>query len=301
MPDPRFREAARRILKRTDRPDIPLIAKIEQHEAIDRIFTILQASDGLMVARGDMGIERPLEEVPLLQKDIIRSCNRSGKYVITATQMLESMIVCPRPTRAEVTDVANAILDGTDAVMLSAETAMGRAPARVISTMARIAETAETRIDPGEWLRMLYSADRPQVPSQLAPKGLYPDLDAALARAACHLILDGRLDAIVCLSFYGTTARRIARYRPRCPVYVLSPYDIQCRRLSLTWGVRSFHFPQALKKTNNRVRTPGKLIKPALDFLEKKALLKKGNRIAFLSGTPLDTPGGTNYLRVIEV
>ena len=294
-------EAARRILKKTNRPDVPLIAKIEHHEAIDNIFTILQAADGLMVARGDMGIERPLEEVPLLQKDIILSCNRAGKFVITATQMLESMITCSRPTRAEVTDVANAILDGTDAVMLSAETAMGRAPARVISTMTRIAETAETRIDPGQWLRKLFSADSTQAPGPLAPKGIYPDLDAALARAACHLVLDGRLDAIVCLSFFGTTARRIARYRPRCPVYVLSPHENQCRRLSLTWGVRSFVFSQAKPKPNGKTPLPDKLIAPAVEFLRERGELKKNQRVVFLSGTPLETPGGTNYLRVVEV
>ncbi|MBN1865766.1 pyruvate kinase [Candidatus Sumerlaeota bacterium] len=280
---------ARRILGGYGAEDIPLVAKIEQHEAVDRIDAIVGASDAIMVARGDMGIERPLEQVPLLQKDIIAVCNRSGKAVITATQMLESMIENTRPTRAEVSDVANAILDGTDAVMLSAETATGRNPVRTVRTMTQIALAAETRIDQRRILEIEYPLTR------------RADLDDALAHAACELAYDTPLDALVCLSFYGTTARRVARYRPECPIYVLSPYEAQCRRLALTWGVEVFPFAKARPSRSGKTRDPEHLIAPMIEALRSFGRLRPGQRVAFLAGIPLDRPGGTNWLRVVEV
>jgi pyruvate kinase len=285
---------ARRVLKRAGKAGIPLIAKIEQHEALDRIDEIVAVSDGIMVARGDMGIERPLEEVPLLQKDIIARSNRAGKFVITATQMLESMTESSRPTRAEVTDVANAILDGTDAIMLSAETAMGRDPALVVRTMTRIATVAEQGIDHLERLRRYH-------PDRRVAEGVKPDLDDALAHAACRLAVDARLDALLCLSFHGSTARRIARYRPRCPTYVLSPHEEQCRRLALTWGVEVFAFPEARPTRSGRVPSPDRLIEPMVRTLRRAGRLRAGHRIAALAGLPLDAPGGTNWLRVVEI
>ena len=295
-------QAARRVLARAKRPDVPLIAKIEQHEAIDRIDEILRVSEGVMVARGDMGIELPLETVPLLQKDIIARSNHTGRFVITATHMLESMVENARPTRAEVTDVANAILDGTDAVMLSAETAVGRHPACVVRTMTRIADAAETRIDPREWLRRLAPLEGPPAPSQVRRRAAPgPDLDDAVARAACQLAVDARLDAIVCLSFHGTTARRVARYRPACPLYVLTPHEEQCRRLALTWGVEAWPFPEARRAAARRTQSPGALIGPMLDALRSRGGLKRGQRVAMLAGSPLGAPGATNYLRMIEV
>ena len=286
--------AARRILRRSGRSDLPLVAKIEQREALERFDAILAASDGIMVARGDMGIEEPLEKVPLLQKDIIARCNETGRFVITATQMLESMTENALPTRAEVSDVANAILDGTDAVMLSAETATGRNAVAAVETMARIALEAETRIDHASYLRLYRPGD----------DGV--DLDDALAHAACQLALDASLDALVCFSFHGTTARRIARYRPRCPVYVLSPDEEQCRRLAATWGVEVIVFPAARPKrgaspAQSAAQSVDRLIAPAIAALRRRKRLAPGRRIALLAGVPLGVPGNTNWLRVVEV
>ncbi|MFW6286831.1 MAG: pyruvate kinase [Candidatus Sumerlaeota bacterium] len=281
---------ARAILAKHGGEDIPLIAKIEQHEAVDAIEEILEEAEGVMVARGDMGIEQPLERVPLLQKDIISKANHAGRFVITATQMLESMIVHSRPTRAEVTDVANAILDGTDAVMLSAETAMGHDPALAVNTMDRIARTAEERIYPEDWVRrmgvMRNGAD-------------LPELDDALARTSCRLAIDAHLDAIVCLSFFGTTGWRVARYRPDCPILAISPHENVCRRLCIAWGVEAFFLEEISEKTDHV--SADDLVEPVLGFFRERQLLKKGDRIAFLAGVPLHVPGGTNYLRVIEV
>lgn len=284
--------AARKILQKTNRPNIELIAKIEQHEAIDSLDEILAESDGVMVARGDMGIERPLEDVPLLQKDIIRASNRAGKVVITATQMLESMIQNSRPTRAEVSDVANAILDGTDAVMLSAETAMGQDPADAVRTMTRIALKAETRVDSRSLIRWLEDCDEEMDE---------PDLNDSLARAACTLAHDAKLDAVVCLSFYGTTAHRVSRYRPQCNIYALGPYEAECRQLALVWGVEAFEFANAHPKGKGKQKTLSKLLGETVAMLKKNGALKPGDRIAFLAGVPLDTPGATNYLRVVTV
>ena len=286
--------AARRVLKRAGAPGIPIVAKIEQHEALDNIAGILRETDGVMVARGDMGIEKPLEQVPLLQKDLIRRCNETGRFVITATQMLESMTEHARPTRAEVSDVANAILDGTDAVMLSGETAAGKYPAAAVETMARVALAAEQRIDANERLLRL-------APSPGMAAGGVPSLDDALAHAACRLAITAQLDALVCLSFYGSTARRIARYRPRCPIYVLSPYEEHSRRLAITWGVEVFAFPEAKPGHGGKTPSPGELITPAIAVLRRAKRLKSAHRIAILAGIPLDSPGGTNWLRVVEI
>ena len=286
--------AARRVLKRAGAPGIPIVAKIEQHEALDNIAGILRETDGVMVARGDMGIEKPLEQVPLLQKDLIRRCNETGRFVITATQMLESMTEHARPTRAEVSDVANAILDGTDAVMLSGETAAGKYPVAAVETMARVALAAEQRIDANERLLRLPPSPR------MAPGGV-PSLDDALAHAACRLAITAQLDALVCLSFYGSTARRIARYRPRCPIYVLSPYEEHSRRLAITWGVEVFAFPEAKPDRGGKTPSPGELIAPAITLLRRAKRLKSAHRIAILAGIPLDSPGGTNWLRVVEI
>jgi len=281
--------AARRILGRAGRSDMPLVAKIETRQAVERISEIVEASHAVMVARGDMGIERPFDQVPLLQKDIIACCNRAGKPVITATQMVESMITSSRPTRAEVSDVANAILDGTDAVMLSAETAVGCNPGRVVRTMAQIASTAETRIDHQQALRIQ------------RPGGVELALNDSLARAACQLALDARLDALVCFSSSGQTAQRIARYRPTCPVYVLTPNEQQCRRLALTWGLDVFQIPRPKLTQSRKIVPVAQLVEPAVRTLLGQNRLKKGHRIAMLAGRLLGKPGGTNRLEVVEI
>jgi pyruvate kinase len=286
-------ETARAILKEAGNGGIPIVAKIEQREAIKNIEAILKVADGIMVARGDMGIELPLEKVPLLQKDIIRRSNETGRFVITATQMLESMIEHTRPTRAEVSDVANAILDGSDAVMLSAETAMGINPVNVVETMTRIAIEAETRIDGEERIerfsRMMRESAEP------------PELDDALALSACQMAQLARVDALVCLSLYGYTARRISRYRPKCPIYVLSPYEEQCRRLAITWGVEVFALPEAMPAGATVAVSPSQLIEPVIATLKKHGRLRGKQRVAILTGVPLDASGRTNWMRVVEV
>jgi pyruvate kinase len=282
---------ARKIIDAAGGGDIPLIAKIEQHEAIDHIDDILAESDGVMVARGDMGIERPLEEVPILQKEIIRRCNLAGKPVITATQMLESMTENALPTRAEVSDVANAILDGTDAVMLSAETAMGRAPVQVVRTMARIAETSEVLLDRREWLRKIR-------PTEGVAEGKRPDLDDTVAYAACQLALDSGLDAVVCLSYHGTTARRVSRYRPGCPVFVLCPEDRQARRLALHWGVEIVPFPEDMLDPTDSAE---ELLPHAAKALCATKRLRRGQHVVFLAGVPFGSGKGTNWVRVVEL
>jgi pyruvate kinase len=287
---------AKKVLEEAGNPKIPIVAKIEQHEAIDHMEDILSVADGVMVARGDMGIERPLEQVPLMQKDLIRRCNELGRFVITATQMLESMTEHARPTRAEVSDVANAILDGTDAVMLSGETAAGKNPVLTVATMDRIAQEAEKRIDPSDRLSRL-----PVSPERPGQDVNHPSLDDALAHAACELALGAKLDALVCFSFHGTTARRVARYRPACPVYVLSPYEQQFRRLALTWGVETFAFPEAQPAFDGHQPHPSELIAPAIHKLRSMGLLEEGSRVGFLAGVPFDKHGGTNWLQVVVV
>ena len=288
--------AAKKVLEEAGNPRIPIISKIEQHEAIDHIEDILSVTDGVMVARGDMGIERPMEQVPLMQKDLIRRCNELGRFVITATQMLESMTEHARPTRAEVSDVANAIMDGTDAVMLSGETAAGKHPVLTVATMRRIANEAEKRNDPAAWLRRL-----PVSPARPGLDENRPSLDDALSRATCELALAAKLDAIICFSFHGTTARRIARFRPDCPIFILSPYEQHFRRLSLTWGTETFAFPEAKPAFDGHQPQPSELIAPAIHKLRSIGRLQEGSRVAFVAGVPFEKHGVTNWLEVVEV
>lgn len=276
----------RAFLKR-HKADIPIIAKIEKRDALENITAIIETADGAMIARGDLGIETPLEDVPLAQKRIIALCNQKGKPVITATQMLESMITSYRPTRAEVTDIANAILDGTDAVMLSAETAIGHYPVAAVRMMSKIARATEASLD--------YSA-------LLAGKGILrsgsvPD---AISHAACHIANDLRLAAIICYSQYGYTARMVARYRPQCPIHAFSTAQETLNRLCLTWGVMPIHAPsitQREKKTLN----PHVLFRKITELTLKHKLVKKGDRVVITAGLPLLMPGTTNFIQVVDL
>ncbi len=198
---------------------IPVIAKLEKHEAIQSLDDILAAADGVMVARGDLGLELPLERVPLLQKEIIRSANERGVLVITATQMLESMVTSPRPTRAEASDVANAVLDGTDAVMLSAETAIGRYPLRSVEMMARIAREAETALG--------------RVPAPVRRTYAH-----ALSVAACDLAREAGVAAIVALTKSGYSAQLLSKGRPNVPIFAFTESSAVYRNLNLWWGVQ---------------------------------------------------------------
>ncbi len=259
---------------------VPLICKIETRQAIKEFDRILAASDGIMVARGDMGVELPLQKVPLVQKEIVRKCNESGKPVITATQMLESMVSSPRPTRAEVADVANAIFDGTDAVMLSAETSIGKHPVQAVRMMAQIAR----EIDPAlPYEKMLHEKH------DLA-KG---KTDDAIAFNACHTAHQLGAKAIVAFTHSGSTAMRVSRYRPRAPILATTPFDSVRRRLALSWGVCSFEV--------SGVRSVDDLFQRASQTAMEAGMARKKDLVVVTAGIPLGIPGTTNLFKVVEV
>jgi len=268
--------AARRAIRRAG-CDTPIVAKIEQPEAIDDLPAILDASDGLMVARGDLGVEMAPEQVPVLQKRIIREANRWGKPVIVATQMLDSMIRNPRPTRAEASDVANAIFDGTDAVMLSGETAVGAYPVEAVRMMSRIAEEAET----------VYRPVRPS-PDDGQPLSV----PAAMADAAVRAAEEIGAAAIVVFTLSGATARLVAQRRPACRIHAFCPAPAHCRRLALVWGVEA-HAAAMADSTDALVARAGRQ-------LRRLGAVRRGDVIVLVSGaTPL--PGATNSLKVLRV
>ena len=209
---------------RSLRADIPIIAKIEKHEALSRLEEILEEADGLMVARGDLGVEIPLEQVPMAQKRIIHAANQAGKPVITATQMLLSMVTHSRPSRAEATDVANAILDGTDAVMLSEETAAGQFPVEAVTFLDRVSRVTEADFPHAAWLRDRALSGRQEIP-------------AAVSYSACEMAQNLSAQAILTNTECGGTARLISRFRPRTPIVGVTPREDTWRRLSLSWGV----------------------------------------------------------------
>jgi len=255
---------------------IPVIAKIEKPEAVKRIDEILYVADGIMVARGDLGVELPIEKVPVIQKLLIKKANEAGKPVITATQMLKTMVDLPTPTRAEVTDVANAVLDGTDALMLSEETAVGKYPVRVIRTMARIIREAE-KIYPYE--RFL----------NLPTRGLQD----SLAKSACLLSREVRVRGIVPFTRSGATAQAVSRFRPSVPVYAVTHDEKTFRRLNLLWGVYPFLTVPAT--------TTDRIIEESLNVAKAKGIAKRGDKIIVLAGAPTGVPGTTNLLKVVTV
>jgi pyruvate kinase len=254
-----------------------LIAKIEKKEAVNNLKEIIETSDGIMIARGDLGVEIPLENVPLVQKDIIKRCNFVGKPVITATQMLMSMVSGPQPTRAEVTDVANAILDGTDAIMLSEETAIGNYPLEAVETMNKIALRVEKAIDYEKIL-----SER-----SLSVKPNNPD---AISHATCQVALDLKAKAIVTFTLSGSTARMVSRYRPPIPIIAASTQDSTVRKLALSWGVYPFKSDE-LENTDDMIEKSKKI---AL----KTGLANSGDKIIITAGIPFKIPGTTNLLKV---
>lgn len=262
------------------RSPMKIIAKIENMQGINNLDEIIEVSDGIMVARGDMGVEIPLEDVPVLQKKIIKKATEQGKIVITATQMLESMIKHPRPTRAESTDVANAIYDGTTAIMLSGETAAGLYPVEAVKTMARIAERTEADINYRE--RMKKRADIEKF-----------DITTAISHATCTTAADLNAAAIVTVTMSGFTARMIARYKPTCPIVCCSVNPRVCRQMNLEWGVE----PVLVKKKENA----DSLFDEALRAAQKKGYVKDGEVVVLTAGLPLGVAGRTNMIRVVEV
>ena len=257
-----------------------VIAKIENMQGIENLDAILEVSDGIMVARGDMGVEVPLEEVPSLQKMMIKKAVAQGKHVITATQMLESMISNPRPTRAETADVANAIYDGTTAIMLSGESAAGAYPVEAVKTMARIAERTEEDIDYKGRLQ------------KIKTKGEY-DVTTAISHATCTTAMDLNATAIITVTMSGFTANMISRYKPGCPIIGCSVNPRVCRQLNLSWGVQPLLMMKEEKADD--------LFEEAERLAVKSGYLKKGDIAVLTAGVPLGISGKTNMIRVIEV
>ena len=261
------------------RSPMKVIAKIENMQGINNLDGILEVSDGIMVARGDMGVEIPLEEVPVIQKRMIRKAVAMGKHVITATQMLESMTKNPRPTRAEATDVANAIFDGTTAIMLSGETANGKYPVEAVKTMAKIAERAEKDINYYKRLREIVDTDE-------------KDITGAISYATCTIAADLNAAAIITVSMSGFTAEKVSRFKPSCPIVCCSVNPRVCRQAALLWGVT----PLLIEKK----MTPDDLFKEALWAAEKAGKIKKGDKVVVTAGVPLGVSGNTNMIRVVE-
>ena len=272
-------EEARSMMKKMG-GDIPLIAKIEKHEAISNIDAIISLVDGIMVARGDLGVETPLFQVPQVQKMLIQKAADARIPVITATQMLRSMVDNPRPTRAEVTDVANAILDGTDAVMLSEETAIGMYPVKAVEMMARIAADTDDSFPTGPWRERLHRKDT--LPST-----------QAVARAACHLASDVNAAALITCTYSGSTARLVSKYRPGEPILAPTPEIDTFRRMALYWGV----VPIMMGKIENMED----IFSSAVSFLKQKSYLEPGMKVVLTAGVPLNVPGTTNLIRVDRV
>ena len=257
-----------------------IIAKIESVQGVRNIGEILDAADGVMVARGDLGVEVPMEEVPILQKQIIREADAKGKIVVTATQMLDSMMKNPRPTRAETTDVANAIYDGTTAIMLSGETASGAFPERAVQTMARIAERAEQEIDYRKMMEIRDTGDK-------------ADITTAISHAACTVAEDVKATAIITVTISGFTARSLSSFKPGCPIVACSISARTACQMNLLFDVQPLIIPQEDKADM--------LFDSAISAAKKAGYVKKGDNVVLTAGVPLGVAGNTNMIRVTEV
>lgn len=267
-------------VRKIARGRVALMSKIEKPQAVTRLDEIIELSDALMVARGDLGVEMPLESVPGIQKQIVRACRKAGKPVVVATQMLELMITAPVPTRAEVSDVATAVFDGADAVMLSAESAAGDYPVEAVATMARIAEKVERD---------------PNYPSIVNNQRSEPEATGAdaVSLAARQIASTLNLSAIICYTSSGTTGLRASRERPLTPIIALSPVVETARRLSLVWGLHCVVTEDAhdLDDVVNR----------ACNIAYREEFAKPGDRVIITVGVPLRTPGNTNMLRIAYI
>lgn len=259
---------------------VKIIAKIENRQGVENLDEILAVSNGIMVARGDMGVEIPFEEVPHIQKAMIQKATLAQKHVITATQMLESMITNPRPTRAEVTDVANAVYEGTTAIMLSGETAAGKYPVEAVATMSRIAMETEHNIDYARALelRELYATD---------------DLSSAIAYAACTTAVEINAAAIITVTISGSTCKKVASLKPPMPILGGSMHADVCRKMSLMWGVQSMHV--------DKKETEEELFAEAIRVSKENGYIKSGDRVVIVAGVPLGKVGSTNMIRVVDV
>ncbi|ADQ07177.1 pyruvate kinase [Caldicellulosiruptor hydrothermalis 108] len=267
----------REFLNKNGGKDILIIAKIETQEGVANCDEIIRVADGIMVARGDLGVELPFEEVPLVQKMLIEKCYKAGKPVITATQMLESMIRNPRPTRAEVSDIANAIFDGTSAIMLSGETAMGKYPVESVATMAKIAERVENQID---YIKRFQSQvfDMPV------------NVTNAISHATCTTAHDLGAKAIITVTKSGNTARMVSKFRPACPIIATTPCEKVRRQLNLSWGV--YPFLAEYKSSTDDI------FDNAVEIAVKSKIVKNGDLVVITAGVPVGVSGTTNILKV---
>ena len=269
--------AIREILEENNATNIQIISKIENQEGVDNIDEILEVSDGLMVARGDLGVEIPTEDIPIVQKELIKKCNILGKPVITATQMLDSMIRNPRPTRAEVTDVANAIFDGTDAIMLSGETAAGKYPLESVKTMASIAIRAEQTLDYEELLKTKVKLRQLNITN-------------AISHATCTTAIDLKASAIITATASGYTARMVSSYRPSAPIIAATNSEMVMRQMGLVWGV----YPLLAEKGLSTDDVFEKSVQSALDM----DYISSGDLVVITAGVPVGIAGTTNLINV---
>lgn len=270
----------RKILEDNHGEFIDIIPKIENQEGIDNIDEIIKSSDGLMVARGDLGVEVAPEEIPLVQKDLIRKCYLAGKPVITATQMLDSMIRNPRPTRAEVTDVANAIIDGTSAIMLSGETAAGKYPEQAVKTMSKIAVRIEESLNYDEMLDTSVSL-------------LENTTTNSISKSACVVARDLDAAAIVASTNSGSTARALSKFRPKTKIIAVTPNERTRRQLALSWGVEAIITPQ--------YADTDELLNDSLDEAVKQGVLEEGDLVVVTGGIPVGLTGATNLIKVSTI
>lgn len=270
----------KKILMENGGENIGIIAKIENQQGIDNIDDILEVADGIMVARGDMGVEIPMEEVPVIQKELIQKVSRAGKHVITATQMLDSMMKNPRPTRAEVTDVANAIYQGTSAIMLSGETAAGQYPVEAVRTMARIALRTESDID---------------FDKEMRERGRLGDANItnAISHATCTTASDLKAKAIITVTKSGHTARMISKYHPGCPIISCTTEKSRCRQLNLSWGVDPLLFEEEYDAEL--------LFQHAVNTAKASGRVEDGDLVVLTAGVPLGVSGNTNMMKACVV
>jgi pyruvate kinase len=269
--------AIRRILEDENADEIMIISKIENRQGVENIDEIIEVTDGIMVARGDLGVEIPAEEVPLVQKMLIKKCNDAGKPVITATQMLDSMMRNPRPTRAEVSDVATAIFEGTDAIMLSGETASGSYPVEAVQTMARIAEMIEGSLDFEDILKT-------------KTVSLTNSITDSISFATCRTCMDLKASAIISATSSGYTAAAVSKYRPVAPIIAATESEQVMRKLSIYWGV----YPIKISKMNSTDEIIDKSVDRALEL----GYIENGDLIVITAGVPVGISGSTNLLKV---
>lgn len=270
----------RSVLESEGMYNIQIISKIENKEGLENIDAIIEVSDGIMVARGDLGVEIPTEEVPIIQKEIIKKCNLKGKPVITATQMLDSMIRNPRPTRAEANDVANAVIDGSDAIMLSGETASGAYPVEAVKTMAKIARAMEESIDYDELLReKILMNDR--------------NITNSIGKSTCQIAADINADAIITATTSGGTSRAIAKFRPKNQIIAVTTDEKVRRQLSLTWGVEAL--------LSEKIFSTDEVIANAVEISKAHGYVKSSDTVVLTAGVPVGLAGSTNLIKVQTV